>query len=498
MKKRILSKSTFIQGVQCAKALYLSKHSPDLKEPLSSQQQMIFSQGTKVGLFARQFFPGGVDVTPASPSELNESLTRTETEIRSGTAVIYEAAFQFEGVFIALDILVKKQDKWSAYEVKSSTQVSPTYVLDAALQYYVITNCGIEIENFAIIHLNNKYVRKGQLEPAKLFKTVPVLNEVKAKQPFVKKAIGQLKQTLAESSPPQIDIGEHCFKPYECLFKNHCWQHVPEDSVFDLARMSAEKKFALYDSGISKLSDLDQETDEEFTVKQKLQILTAKTRTAYINKNGIAEFLDALQYPLYFMDFETFSPALPLFDESSPYEQIPFQYSLHYLKKKGARLKHSEFLAQPGTDPREEFAKKLVKATKKPGDILVYNKSFEAARLRRLASLFPRYRRKLVAIILRLKDLANPFRKGYYYSPAMKGSASLKKVLPALVDELTYDGLEINDGGMAMVTYERLAFERDREKIKKIRKALLEYCKMDTYAMVRILEKLEQTVAVAE
>ena len=191
------------------------------------------------------------------------------------------------------------------------------------------------------------------------------------------------------------------------------------------------------------------------------------------------------------MDFETFQPAVPLFDNSRPYQQIPFQYSIHYKESKESQITHYEFLAEQGEDPRQKFVKNLLEDTSSKGDIIVYSKTFEITRLKEIANDFPAYAEQIEERISRIKDLMIPFRQKYYYSPEMKGSYSIKAVLPALVPELSYDELEINEGGLASIAFETLQIETDLIIIAEIKAQLLEYCKLDTLAMVRILEKLE-------
>ncbi|MCZ6704175.1 MAG: DUF2779 domain-containing protein, partial [Ignavibacteria bacterium] len=224
--------------------------------------------------------------------------------------------------------------------------------------------------------------------------------------------------------------------------------------------------------------------------KNKLQLDAYKSGQPQINADAIKDFIDDLNYPLYFMDFETFQPAVPLFDNSRPYQQIPFQYSLHYKETEKTDLIHSEFLADAGEDPRPQFIMKLLEVTNRPGDIVVYNKTFEVTRLKEIARDFPEYSEDIEERILRIKDLMLPFQRNYYYAPEMKGSYSIKNVLPALVPELSYNSLEINEGGLASIAFENLFDETDMIKIVETREQLLEYCKLDTLAMVRILEKL--------
>jgi hypothetical protein len=288
---------------------------------------------------------------------------------------------------------------------------------------------------------------------------------------------------------PDIDIGEHCYNPYTCGFFNYCRKHIPEDSIFDFSGMHLTKKYELYREGIISINDVP--LDYPLNKNNKLQLDVHKNGKALIDKKAIKNFLSDLSYPLYFMDFETFQPAVPLYDNSKPYQQIPFQYTVYLKKSKDSEAEHFEFLAEPGIDPRKKFIESLLKAIKSKGDVLVYNKTFEITRLNEIARDFPEFADEIEKLISRIKDLMTPFQKKYYYSPEMKGSYSIKAVLPALVPELSYDNLEINEGGLASIAYESLQTETDLMFIAEIKQQLLEYCKLDTLGMVRILEKLE-------
>ena len=287
---------------------------------------------------------------------------------------------------------------------------------------------------------------------------------------------------------PNIDIGEQCYNPYTCGFFNYCRKHIPENSVFDFSGMHLAKKYELYRDGIINLNDVPE--GYSLSKNNQLQLDVYKNNKPVTNKKAIKAFVSDLKYPLYFMDFETFQPAVPLFNNSKPYQQIPFQYSVFLKKVKNSKPSHFEFLAEPGDDPREKFIENLLKVTREKGDVLVYNKSFEITRLKEIARDFPEYADEIDKFILRIKDLMVPFQKKYYYAPGMKGSYSIKAVLPALVPELSYNALEINEGGLASIAYESLQTETDLMFIAEIKQQLLEYCKLDTFGMVRILEKL--------
>lgn len=491
-KKHLLSKSSFLKGLQCSKLLYLYKYHYNYKDPLTAEEQVKFSTGTDIGIFARQLFPGGIDASPKSHKNFTPSIVLTQKLIKEGTEVIYEAAFNHKQVLAAMDILVKKNNAWYAYEVKSSTRISAVNIQDAALQYYVISQSGIELEDISIVTINNQYVRDGHLDLHKLFSIQSVLKDVLAMQALIHNKVIELKEVLDLPFIPVKEIGEHCFSPYKCNFMGHCWKHIPKNSVFEIAGIKREDQFALFNSGIKQISDIT--PDMPFKKAQQVQIKSIKQQEPIIDTEGIRQFLSSVKYPLYFMDFESSMPAVPLLPNTRPYENIPIQYSIHYKHTAKSKLTHFEFLAHAGGDPRREFVESLLRDTEKEGDILVYDRTFEAKILQSLIKLFPEYSEKLEDRISRIKDLMEPFEKKYYYSSEMKGSHSLKSILPALVPGLNYDKLKINSGAMAMNAFHSLHEVRDLFHIAETREALLEYCKMDTYAMVKIFEKLEAAV----
>jgi hypothetical protein len=454
----------------------------------SEIQKAIFKRGTNVGELARMLFPGGKVAARGNPPDYDKALKQTKVLIDKSANVIYEAAFMFDKVLSIADIVVRKDESWFIYEVKSSMSLSETYINDAALQYYVISNTGINVSDFFIVYINNQYVRAGELSLKDLFVTKSVLESISPLQDIVKENVGRFKKLVMQKKIPDVDIGEHCYSPYKCSFFNYCRKHIPKDSIFDFSGMHLTKKYELYNGGIIRLDDVP----ESFALSKsnKLQLEAYASSKPFIDETAIKNYISYLNFPLFFVDFETFQPAVPLFDNSRPYQQIPFQYSIHLKEKEDSEPKHFEFLAEPGEDPRIKFIEGLLNDIKGKGDIIVYNKSFEVGRLKEIARDFPQYSDEIDNLILRIKDLMVPFQKKYYYAPQMKGSYSIKAVLPALVPDLNYDKLEINEGGLASIAYESLQTETDLMFIADIKQQLLEYCKMDTLGMVRILEKL--------
>ena len=484
--KHLISKSSFIKGIQCDKQLYLYKYHYDWMDEVSESQQLIFDRGHDVGELAQKLFPGGIKATE-DPKKPSQAIQITNELIESGAKVIYEAAFGFDEVLVIADIIVWDGKQWNIYEVKSSTKISDTYYLDAAIQYYVISNC-LNVNDISIVYINNQYVRNGELELAKLFNIESVKDNVSKQQDFIISELRRLKEVLEGKEIPEIDIGPQCSDPYQCSFWGFCWKNIPDYSIFNIAGLKGGKKFELYGGGYIKLEDVPE--DYPLRQSQRIQIDSHIRNTSVIDKDKISEFLTSINYPVYYMDFETFMPAIPMFDRTRPYQQIPFQYSLHYQKNPKSKVEHFEFLADAEGDPREPFLKKLLNDTDGPGIILVYNKAFEITRLNELATDFPKYAKAVDERIGRIVDLMLPFQKKYYYMPEMKGLYSIKSVLPALVPVLSYEEMAIADGGTASAAFESLYYEEDIFKVEEIRKNLLRYCGMDTMAMVEILNVL--------
>ncbi len=499
-EKYILSKTSFLRGMQCLKSLYFHRHSPELRDKPDSRYARMSASGDRVGLLARGLFPGGVEACspgaihialPGKPAMdgnagLTDAVKRTRNLIEANTPVIYEAAFLHDGIMCLVDILVKDGDAWKAFEVKSSSRVSEAHLLDAALQYYVITGTGMLLRDIAIVHINSRYVLHGELDLSLLFRVKTVREKATGLLSSVESAALGMRKALEGAFPPDCEIGEQCVSPRPCDFRGQCWSHVPRESVFEITGLSIHDKFGMYRAGMVRMQDIP--GDYPLKSFQKLQVKCAVSGATYTDREALNRFLAEISYPLYFMDFETIMPAIPRYDGTAPYGHVPFQYSLHYLESRGSNPVHREFLAVPGKDPRRDFITSLLEDTSAKGDILVYNRSFEEGVLKELAGLYPELRVQVEERIARLRDLMLPFRFRHYYSPAMKGRFSIKKVLPALAPEYSYEELEISDGFMAMSAYERLDGESDPVEIERVTAELRRYCALDTRAMMIILK----------
>jgi hypothetical protein len=392
------------------------------------------------------------------------------------------------------DILVKRGDGYYIYEVKGSTEVKDYQLDDISIQWFVISEV-LNLKKAFIVCINNKYERDGDLELDKLFKIEDVTTQVKEKQKIIPHKLQEIEKILQDNkNEPNIDIGVHCSSPFDCDFYNYCWKHIPEHSVFELYRLKTDKKFELYKNGSINISGLN---NYPLNKTQTIQYDCVKNKTIHIDKTIIQSFLDKLKFPLNFLDFETFNEPIPRFYKQRPYQQIPFQYSLHILDK-NKTLKHFEFLADENSDPRNELILSLLDNLTPKGTILAYNKSFEIRVIKSLANFNKNCEDDLLNLVERFEDLLEPFRGLGIYHPDFHGSFSIKSVLPALFpndDELKYENLgQIQNGGDAMNIYPTLHLITDENQKNQIRDNLLSYCKLDTFAMVKIYNKLLEIV----
>jgi len=488
----MITKTDFLTGHQCPKALWLSRHGASFgiaPKPLNPAAQFLIGQGRDVGLLAQERFPGGINLLEVAGFDLQARARETSRLISDGVSLLFEPVFIYESAVCAVDILARAGERWHVHEVKSGTKVKGHHVLDAAFQYHVLTQAGLDVRDVSITHVNNQYRREGELDLDQLFVDDSVLDQVGGIQVDVATEITSLQTVLASSDIPDISIGPHCSSPHGCPYRGHCWSHVPERSVFDLVR-GGKKCWDLYRKGITTIKDILPGT--KLSPAQRTQVTAEQSGEPHVDRAKIGAFLDGLTYPLCHIDFETQAPAIPEFDGVRPYQQIPFQWSAHRQDDPDGEIKHHEFLAEAGDDLREPFMFALLEAVAGAETVLVYNKSFEAGRLAELRDYFPQYAAEIQGVIDRLVDLMIPFQKRWYYMPAMHGSYSIKSVLPALVPELSYSGMAISNGTSASAAFLGLRDETDHERVTQVRRQLLSYCKMDTWAMVMLLEKLSQ------
>jgi hypothetical protein len=489
-----LSKSRYCQGLQCPKILWMNENKGDEFDD-GVLNEGILNTGNEIGDLAMGYFGEFTEI----PYNADKScmLADTEKGLAEGCKVLCEASFSHNGNFCSVDILRIVKDGVEVVEVKSSTEIKPVYIDDMAFQYHVLLGCGFGIKKISLMHINKRYVRQGSLDLKEFFTIEDCTAEVLAKQSDIENQIGALKKTGEQQSEPDMDIGPHCTDPYECGYKGYCWKHIPEKSVFTIAGLRSNKAFDLYHRGIITLQQV-QENAVSLTAKQRRQLESElKGLPPSIEAEEIRAFLDTLSFPLYFLDFETFMPAIPSFDGCRPYMQIPFQYSLHILSSPTAEAAHHEFLAKEGTDPRRPLAEALCKDIPVNVCTLAYNMGFEKGVIANLAEQFTDLSEQLLNIRSNIKDLMTPFRSQAYYRREFEGYYSIKTVLPGLFPddpELNYHNLNlIQNGGDAMAAFLGLE-KKSQEEIAATRQALLSYCCLDTLAMVKIWEYLNELV----
>lgn len=487
-----LSKSKYTKALQCPKILWMDKYMPEKAEQDDSVDS-VFETGNEVGDLARQYF--GEYALVDFDKGLSSMIEETKDYIKAGATNIAEASFSYNGNFCSVDILHKNAYGWDIVEVKCSTWVHSVYLDDMAFQFYVLKKCGINVTGVYNMHLNSDYIRQGDLDLQQLFKIENCTEIVLEKQRMIESNINGIGRYMARSDDfePERDLGIYCYEPYPCVYYRYCSRHLPELSVFNIRNFSKKKKFDLYYKGIVSFDDIIKKKPK-LSSKQWLQVGTAVNHYApHIDKPGIKSCIEQYTYPLYYLDFETYQPAIPEFDGERPYMQVPFQYSLHIQKEKGCELKHREHLGVAGTDTRRALAEQLCRDIPKDVCSLAYNMKFEKMVIKQLAEQYPDLAEHLMNIHDNMQDLMFPFKERYYYSEALEGSYSIKYVLPALCPddpELDYHNLDgIHNGGEAMAAFPDLPNHIPEEQ-EVIRKNLLAYCELDTLAMVKILEKL--------
>ena len=480
MKSSSISKSRYMDGLSCSKLLWCQFNAPELIPAFDDTTQAIMQQGQDVGAWAKKLYPEGVEI------ERGRKSIEMTNDLLSKRVPLFEASFAFKNAYCKTDILVPVDaDEWDLIEVKSSTQVKEEHLQDVAFQKYCLEGAGLNVRKTKVMVINNEYVRKGEIDVSQLLKTEDVTEQVLAILPEVEDNL-QLMLKVIQGVMPKTEFGVTCKVPKECAV---CSKELEGVEVAELYYVGA-KAWPLVNAGIKKLSELPAEF--KLNAKQEIQKTAVITGKPIVNKTAIKQFLQKLVYPLYLFDFETINPAIPLFDGSRPYQQIPFQLSMHIIKSSNAMPEHVEYLHDRTDDPRPAIVQAL-NAIGATGTVLAYNMSFEKRVIEDLEKLFPK-EKWLHSIVERLQDLLVPFREFAYYHPAQHGSCSIKDVLPALIGT-SYEGLEIKEGGMASQEYLRMTFGNvSSEEKQRIGKALLTYCGQDTQAMIDVLKALQDVV----
>jgi hypothetical protein len=475
-----LSKSKIIAHRQCPKRLWLQINRPDLIQ-ISAATQVRFDEGNKVGDIARQNYPGGVFI---------ETLNRVEAIAQTKEAVtkrqtIFEGAFFEENVMIRADLLFPEKDGYRLVEVKSSTGVKSYHVDDVTVQSWVMEKAGYSPTSMALAYINNKVVYQGDGNYEGLFAEADLSSQVKPNISQVQSWVDAAEITLASPVEPAIAPGEQCTDPFTCDFIDYC--SPPEEGVEYPVEILPYGKAIASELRGDGYKDLREVPADRLSNPKHLKVHAATLSGKAILEPEAISQIQALPYPRYYLDFETIGFAVPIWRGTRPYMQLPFQWSCHIEQSDGS-MTHKEFLDLSGDDPREMFAKTMIEAVSKDGPVIVYNAGFEGARIKELAATFPHLASELLAIPGRFFDLL-PLARNYYYHPDMKGSWSIKDVLPTIAPELDYANLEVSDGAMAQEAYkEAIHSQTTPERKEKVREAMLKYCEQDTVAMVKIVQ----------
>lgn len=447
MEKHLLSKSTFIRALQCEKSLYLHKKRPFLRDKLSPEQRAKFSRGTHVGEVARELFPGGINLAPKGPSQYQPAVGKTAKAIADGQEVIYEATFQYDRTLVILDVLVCKNGKFYAYEVKSSVKISSTYLTDVALQYYVISNSGIELEDIFIIYVNPDYKLKGELDIEQLFYKQSVKEQAIERQSMIGGEIQTAKETLQLKKSPPIDIGKHCYDPYPCDFRGHCWKHIKEKSVFELLHLDRNQQFELYENGNVYIDDL---AIEEFSNQGKKEIEAFQKQKPYYNWEQINKFRYASKEQYFVLDIVFIKPAIPMLDEMAPYELVPAYVSIRDQKKQAV----FEWQLNPDHSDFEPLFKQIEKI--KRSGLPVFTFVDDKAQASYIKD-------KMMSGVFNLHEL---FSGMYYIDPSLHGNIQAVNIASKLLEDNPFHTKDITDKKVALIKLTS-ALSKPEEKRKE-------------------------------
>lgn len=483
-----ISKTQLLNGKRCKKALWFQLHAKEQSKENNNPLKIEIERWVAESAF--NLFPQGKRIY-AHRKARDEVIKDSKKAIWGNNNIIFNAGFETEGIFFTCDILEFSHEGNRLYAVKTSNRVKSEHIEDIAYEKFLLKQVGISVEKVFIIHINSDYERGDTLDYSSLFNIEEVTEYMCKFQDDFMDTMKSFSECSKEKKEPYKPLGEYCLKPYVCEFKNICWKDVPQNSIFDVTSLSLDLKFKYFNEGIIGFEQAIGKV--KLNDNQRMQILCELKAEEFIDRDKIHNFLNEIRYPLYFLDFETFSSPIPQFEKVRPYEQIPFLYSLHTIETQGGELKQNYFMGHIGKDPRRALAESLVNNISSKGSVLVYNKSLEKTVIKDLAFQFQDLSSSLMKIRENIKDMMIIFQRRYYYVRAMKGSHSIKNVLPALFPDehnLNYELLDIKNGEMANNIYTLLPF-KSKEEQKIIQKELVKYCSLDSYAMVRIVEKLK-------
>lgn len=484
-----ISKTKYIAGLQCQKLLWYLTNAKDLVPGPDARTQFIFDQGNAIGALARKRYPDGIDLTPII--DLDEVVSASYAALVHRKP-LFEAGFRFRNAFARADIMLPVGDnEWDLIEVKSSTGLKKIHIADMAHQRYTYEGAGLKLRKCWLMHINTQYVRGNELNLEELFSLTDATEEVTELLPAIEGNVLRLTDATLLPEAPPVTVGKHCDIPNHCpMFKN-CHAFLPEHNVLTLVR-AGERAYKWISEGIYGINALA--AYHKFSRLQQIQVAAVKSGKPHIDREAIAQFLTRLKYPLLLLDFETMSLAIPQFPGTSPYQAMPFQFSLHRIEAPGTVPEHFSYLSEADRDPRPEILFQLRQLMGDRGSVVAYNAQFEYGMLDRISQQFSAYRPWVKRMQSRMVDLLRPFQSFDYYHPEQYGSASIKAVLPAMTGR-SYRELEISDGELASIEYVRSHFQPvAAEEREAVRQRLLAYCNLDTEAMIAILSELEEIV----
>ncbi len=494
MSERVLSKTGYLRGLQCPKLLWYAHNAKDQFPPIDGRTQALFDQGHAVGLLAQSLFPGGVPIEWDSKSTRWDKKAAELRDLLKLRKPLFEPGLSFGRVQARADVLEPAgRNAWNIVEVKSGTSVKDPNWDDLAFQRHCAQGAGLRIDRCMLLHVDAAYVRQGDVDPEGLFAREDITEPVEAKAKGIEKRVNEMLRVIDLKASPKVDIGPHCGAPYDCPLVPLCWKKITEipNNIFTLARIGA-KAWPLYQDGILSNEKIPPSFRPSKT--QRIQLQVERDARPHIAHAEVAEFIDGLEYPLHFLDFETFQTAIPLIDGTRPYQQIPFQFSLHVARSLDEAPTHVSWLWEGKGDPRKELLDGLQAAIGDAGSIVSYNASFEKARLEESVAAHPRMGPWWEGVRHRIVDLYAPFRSFSVYFPSQRGSASMKQVLPALSGK-SYKALAIQDGSQASAEFMRVTFgNAGAPQRRQVRKSLEAYCGLDTLGMRDILKSLQALV----
>jgi hypothetical protein len=485
-----ISKTLFIEGMRCLKLLWYRINRPTLAAPLEEKVKYLFQTGHKVEEYAHKLFLGGVLIGNGQRGPFKELLAETEHEIHGSAPFIFEATAANNNMYCRADVLERlNSNRWNLAEIKSCTKLKPEHVYDVAFQCECLRNVDRTVEKAYLLHIDNQYVRQGEIEPSGLMRIEEITSEVMAEIPNIPHRVTAMIKMINKPEPPKVSIGSRCRSPSVCPFAGLCFHDIPESSIFELPYASSRVLASLLKQGISRLVDIPD--DFQLSPRQSAQVRSAKTGRPVFMRGEINNFINRIYFPLHYLDTETGSFCIPPWNGASPYRKVVYQFSLHVQEKKNGFLHHYEYLPENTDDPQRRVIEELISHIGDHGSILAWNASFEKSVLQGLADRFPEFADQINSILNRVVDLIVPFRSGAYSDYRFRGSASIKKVLPVLVPVLSYSGMPISAADDSSLAYQKyIEGQMTQEEWTVLRPAMLAYCELDTQAMVRILDVL--------